>query len=44
VKQWFDRAKQLGGEYLEAVLVGNKIDLPSHFKGKLDNSKRTVKY
>ena len=21
-----------------------KVDLPSHFKGKLDNSKRTVKY
>lgn len=30
VKQWFDRAKQLGGEYLEAILVGNKIDVPTH--------------
>lgn len=30
VKQWFDRAKQLGGEHLEALLVGNKIDLPQH--------------
>lgn len=26
----YDRAKQLGGEYLETVLVGNKTDLPSH--------------
>ena len=29
-QKWFDRAKQLGGEFLEAVLVGNKIDLPAH--------------
>ena len=27
VKHWFDRAKQLGGADIEAVLVGNKIDL-----------------
>ena len=30
MKQWFERAKQLGGEHLEALLVGNKIDLPQH--------------
>ena len=29
VKKWYERAKQLGGEYLEVLLVGNKIDLPS---------------
>mmetsp|Transcript_24814 Transcript_24814/g.41342 ORF Transcript_24814/g.41342 Transcript_24814/m.41342 type:complete len:601 (+) Transcript_24814:73-1875(+) len=28
VQKWYDRAKQLGGEHLETVLVGNKIDLP----------------
>ena len=27
VQNWYDRAKQLGGEELETVLVGNKIDL-----------------
>ena len=30
VQKWFDRAKQLGGEHLQTVLVGNKIDLPAH--------------
>jgi GTPase SAR1 family protein len=30
VQKWYDRAKQLGGEYLETVLVGNKTDLPQH--------------
>jgi GTPase SAR1 family protein len=30
VQRWYDRAKQLGGEDLITVLVGNKIDLPSH--------------
>ena len=29
VQAWYDRAKQLGGEDIEAVLVGNKIDLAS---------------
>jgi GTPase SAR1 family protein len=27
VKNWFERARQLGGSEIEAVLVGNKIDL-----------------
>lgn len=27
VKNWYERAKQLGGEDLETVLVGNKCDL-----------------
>lgn len=27
LQRWFDRAKQLGGEEIVAVLVGNKIDL-----------------
>merc|ERR1712100_293496 len=27
VKTWFDRAKQLGGEDIEAILIGNKNDL-----------------
>ena len=27
VRNWFDRAKQLGGQDIEAVLVGNKNDL-----------------
>ena len=30
VQKWYDRAKQLGGEYLETVLGGNKTDLPAH--------------
>ena len=30
VINWFERVKQLGGEDLETILVGNKIDLPSH--------------
>eukprot|EP00981_Chlorochromonas_danica_P014658 scaffold8522_cov157-Ochromonas_danica.AAC.2 len=30
VRTWFDRARQLGGQELESVLVGNKIDLPVH--------------
>lgn len=30
VQVWYDRAKQLGGNDLESVLVGNKIDLPTH--------------
>ena len=30
VQKWYERAKQLGGEHLETVLVGNKIDLPVH--------------
>jgi GTPase SAR1 family protein len=30
VQKWFDRARQLGGEHLQAVLVGNKTDLPPH--------------
>jgi GTPase SAR1 family protein len=30
VKQWYNRAKQLGGEELIAILVGNKIDLHSN--------------
>ena len=25
---WFERARQLGGEHLAAVLIGNKTDLP----------------
>jgi small GTP-binding protein len=28
VHAWFDRARQLGGEDVEMILVGNKIDLP----------------
>jgi Ras-related protein Rab-1A len=28
VKVWYDRARQLGGQDLECVLVGNKADLP----------------
>jgi small GTP-binding protein len=27
VQKWFDRAKQLGGEHLETILIGNKCDL-----------------
>ena len=27
VQAWFDRAKQLGGQDIEPVLIGNKIDL-----------------
>jgi len=27
VKTWYDRAKQLGGQDLETVLIGNKSDL-----------------
>ena len=27
VQKWYDRAKQLGGEHLETVLIGNKCDL-----------------
>jgi GTPase SAR1 family protein len=27
VKQWYDRARQLGGEDLEVLLVGNKSDI-----------------
>ena len=27
VQSWYDRAKQLGGEDIEPVLIGNKIDL-----------------
>lgn len=30
VKNWFDRAKQLGGEDIVPVLVGNKLDLAGH--------------
>lgn len=30
VSKWFDRARQLGGEDLITILVGNKIDLPDH--------------
>lgn len=30
VQRWYDRARQLGGEDLVTVLVGNKIDLPEH--------------
>lgn len=30
VQTWFNRARQLGGEDLEAVLVGNKSDLSPH--------------
>lgn len=29
VKSWFDRAKQLGGQDIETVLIGNKADLPA---------------
>jgi len=28
IQKWFERAKQLGGEDLEVVLIGNKNDLP----------------
>lgn len=27
---WYDRARQLGGESLEVILIGNKVDLPIH--------------
>jgi len=27
IKNWYDRAKQLGGESMETVIVGNKTDL-----------------
>lgn len=27
VQSWFDRAKQLGGQELETILIGNKSDL-----------------
>jgi GTPase SAR1 family protein len=27
--KWFDRARQLGGEAIVAVLIGNKSDLPN---------------
>jgi Ras-related protein Rab-1A len=30
VSKWYDRARQLGGEDLITILVGNKIDLPDH--------------
>eukprot|EP01038_Epipyxis_sp_PR26KG_P013598 gene13598-18252_t len=30
VKSWYERAKQLGGEDMETILVGNKNDLPFH--------------
>ncbi len=30
IKAWYDRAQQLGGQDLEMVLVGNKIDLLAH--------------
>lgn len=30
IKTWYERARQLGGEDLETVLVGNKIDLAAH--------------
>ena len=26
---WFDRARQLGGDQLVSLLIGNKIDLPA---------------
>ena len=29
VKTWYDRAKQLGGENLETILIGNKSDVPA---------------
>lgn len=28
VKSWYDRAKQLGGEDIEPILIGNKNDIP----------------
>jgi len=30
VQQWYQRAKQLGGEDLELLLIGNKVDLPTY--------------
>lgn len=30
VSRWYERARQLGGEDLVTILVGNKIDLPDH--------------
>lgn len=32
VQVWFDRARQLGGEELESVVVGNKSDQPPHLR------------
>jgi GTPase SAR1 family protein len=29
VQSWYDRAKQLGGQDIEPVLIGNKMDLDS---------------
>ena len=29
VKTWYERAKLLGGENLETILIGNKCDLPA---------------
>jgi GTPase SAR1 family protein len=36
VKAWYDRAKQLGGEDLICVLVGNKNDLDNGSADLLD--------
>lgn len=30
VSRWYERARQLGGEDLVTILVGNKIDLPDN--------------
>jgi GTPase SAR1 family protein len=36
VRKWFERAKQLGGEELIAILVGNKCDIGAELMdGKL---------
>ena len=29
VKTWYERAKLLGGENLETILIGNKCDIPA---------------
>ncbi len=38
VKQWYDRAKMLGGSDLECILIGNKIDLTSRLIGYEEGS------
>lgn len=42
VQVWFERARQLGGEEIEAVLVGNKTDLPAHQRQVTTNDGETL--
>ena len=42
VKKWFERARLLGGEFIEAVLVGNKSDTSSSARQVSTEKGRTL--